>query len=348
MSKGDVQIKLAKVILIMFLIIAIAGPFIAHKSPLLCFGKNKTECLMPILTYDGTTLHTDRKHISPFEDIRHPLGTDVLGRDVMAGIIGGSHKSLLIGILSSILSAILGCMLGIAAGYYRDDRIKTSKWMLGLWLILWPIIVFYSTYELLVFRNLLWWWVGLIAGTVAVMWWMSKVIGGQKDIHIPVDLMVTKLIEIRKSIPSLFLVLAILPLFARPTIWNIIVVLTLFMWSEFARFARAEVMRIRGEHYIKRVEQLGLSDYKIMVRHLLPNMLPTILVVFCFSCAACILAESSISFLGIGLGPEEVTWGSMLSQGRKTMVWWMVVFPGLCIFMLIWALNTLAVYYQSR
>jgi peptide/nickel transport system permease protein len=346
-KRGNIHIYIAFGILGLFLIVSFLSPLIAGRSSIFC-PAGDSKCLLPLLHYDGSTIHTDRKHIVPFTDMRHILGTDILGRDVFAGLIGGTQKSLLIGILTSFFSGIIGCFLGMAAGYFGNNKIRISNRILLLWILILPLLLFYCSYELLVFDTSLWVWLISMIGGVGLLYLISKLIGGSKKSAIQIDLLVTKLIEVRKSIPSLFLILAILPLFTSPTIWNIVAVLTIFMWTEFARLSRSEVLRISGENYIKRVEQLGISSFRLMTRHFLPNMLPTILVVFCFSCAACILAESSISFLGIGLGPEEVTWGSMLAQGRKTMVWWMIVWPGLCIFALIWSLNTIASYYQTK
>ena len=138
--------------------------------------------------------------------------------------------------------------------------------------------------------------------------------------------------------------LAILPVFATSSIWNIIFVISIFLWSDFARYTRAETMSVINENYIKRVHNLGFRDFYIMYKHVLPNIKSTLLVVFCFSVASCILVESSITFLGIGLGIEEVTWGSMLSEGRKSMVWWLILMPGMAIFLVVWSLNTIASY----
>ena len=160
-------------------------------------------------------------------------------------------------------------------------------------------------------------------------------------------MLLLKVIEIRKSFPGIFILLALVSLFAVPSIWNIVFIISLLSWTEFARFARAETLAVKEENYILSVKVLGFNDLRILFRHVLPNILPTLIVIACFSTGGAVLLESTLSLLGIGLPVEEVTWGKMMAEGRNMNAWWLVVFPGLAIFILILSLNTLASAFQK-
>ena len=156
------------------------------------------------------------------------------------------------------------------------------------------------------------------------------------------DTIVIKIIEIRKSFPGTFILLALTSLFAIPSVWNIVIIITLLGWTEFARFARAETLAVKEENYIKAATILGYDHFRILYKHILPNILPTLIVVACFNISGAILLESTLSFLGIGLPVEQVTWGKMMAEGRSMLQWWMVVFPGMALFIIILCLNTIA------
>ena len=119
------------------------------------------------------------------------------------------------------------------------------------------------------------------------------------------------------------------------------------MWTDFARFARAETLAVKGETYIQSARVLGYDSLRILFIHILPNILPTLLVVICFNISSAIILESSLSFLGIGLPVEEISWGKLLAEGRNMKLWWLVVFPGFAIFVVVLCLNILATHFQN-
>jgi peptide/nickel transport system permease protein len=276
------------------------------------------------------------------------MGTDILGRDVAAGMIHGSRQSLLSGLASTILGGTIGVILGMMAGFYGSRGVKVHIIPLVLGIIGIGILFFYLWYSS---KKLIF---GLaMVMVVMFMYMLHKVLNASKILPhwkttFPIDTIVLKAIEIRKSIPPLFLILALLPIFASPSVWNVVVVLSILIWSDFARYSRAETMNIANTNYIERVLHSGFSGWYILTRHILPNILPTLMVLFCFSVGACILAESSISFLGIGVAATDITWGTILAEGRKTLMWWMIVFPGIAIFLVIWSLNMIVNYLQNE
>ena len=153
------------------------------------------------------------------------------------------------------------------------------------------------------------------------------------------DLVLSRLFEVMLSIPTFFLILtvaAVLP----PSIYNVMVILGLTGWVDIARLVRGESLKLRSLDFVTAARGLGASTSAIMVRHLLPNGLAPVLVSASFGVASAILAESGLSFLGIGVPAGLVTWGSILAVSQQnTFAWWLAVFPGLAIFLTVTAYN---------
>ena len=114
-------------------------------------------------------------------------------------------------------------------------------------------------------------------------------------------------------------------------------------WTGIARFTRAEFFRIRSLEYVQAAQSLGFSSIRTIFKHALPNALAPVFVSIAFGIASAILIESGLSFLGIGVPADMVTWGSQLNQGRSNLeAWWVIVFPGIAIFITITVYNTIA------
>jgi len=156
-----------------------------------------------------------------------------------------------------------------------------------------------------------------------------------------VDLALSRLFELMLGIPTFFLIITVAAIFP-PSIYTIMVILGLTGWVGIARFIRAEFFRVRAMEFVSAAQSLGASDARIMLRHILPNALAPVLVSASFGVASAILAESGLSFLGIGIPQHLVTWGSILSVARSnTFAWWLAVFPGFAIFLTVTAYNLL-------
>ena len=159
--------------------------------------------------------------------------------------------------------------------------------------------------------------------------------------NIAVDSMVSRLIEILVSVPSLILILSFAAI-AKPSMVNLMLIIGLTGWTGIARLTRAEFLKIRNLEYIQAGQALGFSEARIIFRHALPNGIGPAFVVIAFGIAGAILAESSLSFLGVGVPPEMVTWGSLLNSGRAQFnAWWLVIFPGMAIFITVAVYNLL-------
>lgn len=146
------------------------------------------------------------------------------------------------------------------------------------------------------------------------------------------DQIISRFIDILMSIPFIILVLAVIGVLG-PSLTTIILVLGLTGWAGYARVVRGETLSIRQRDYVTAARTVGAPSYRIAVRHILPNTFASWLVLATLDVASTILAESSLSFLGLGVQPPTVTWGLMVSTGREyiSSAWWLVVFPGVAI-----------------
>jgi peptide/nickel transport system permease protein len=155
-----------------------------------------------------------------------------------------------------------------------------------------------------------------------------------------VDWLVSRLIEIVLCFPLLFLALAIVAFFG-PSVWTIMIALGLTTWTSEARYVRGEFLRIREMEFAYAARASGARDSRIILRHLLPNALAPVLVSASFGVAYAILTESALSFLGLGVPIPTATWGSILASAKDFIeyAWWLVVFPGVAIFLTVAAFN---------
>jgi peptide/nickel transport system permease protein len=156
-----------------------------------------------------------------------------------------------------------------------------------------------------------------------------------------VDLALSRIIELMLAIPTFFLLLVVAASFP-PSIWWVVAILGLTGWVGIARFVRGEFLKVRAMDYVAAAQSLGASDARIILRHVLPNAIAPVLVSMSFGVAGAILTESGLSYLGIGVPAEDVTWGSLLSVAQSnTSAWWLAVFPGAAIFVTVLAYNLL-------
>ncbi len=231
--------------------------------------------VMPVVQYSPVATSLDDRLQRPSRS--HWLGTDELGRDVVARMVHGAGISLKVGLVATGISLVIGLFLGAMAGYY----------------------------------------------------------GGVTD------LVLSRLIEIVTCFPFTFLILAVIA-FLPPSIYYIMIVIGITRWTDLARYARGEFMRLKSREFTEAAKALGASDPKIIVRHILPNSMAPVLVTATFGIANAILIEAALSFLGLGTQPPTPSWGGILASAREwDYAWWLTTFPGFAIFVTVTAYNLL-------
>jgi peptide/nickel transport system permease protein len=286
---------------------------------------------------------------------RHWLGTNKKGEDVLSGLIHGTRISLTIGIFSMMLASVIGVLLGAMAGYFGDRRMQTTR--ARFWMMLFGVVLAYfyafqvrsatlqqalSSSGLLFFLQLIL-SIGLFAGILYVIRLLSKMFDRvpylNRQVNVPVDMIVSRSIEILNSLPKLILIIS-LSVIAKPSIWNIVLIIGFTNWTDIARLTRAEFLRTSQLDYVQAGRSLGLSEARIILRHALPNSIAPAFIAIAFGIAGAILIESGLSFLGIGVSADTVTWGSLLSAARENFnAWWLVLFPGGAIFLTVTMYN---------
>jgi len=181
--------------------------------------------------------------------------------------------------------------------------------------------------------------IGLISTGIAVV--IGVVVGGLMGYFVgKVDMLGMRLIEIFEAIPTLFLMITIVAFFGR-NLYLLMAIIGLTTWTGDARFIRAEFLTLRNQDFVQAAKAAGLPLHSILFRHMLPNGIAPVLISASFGVASAILYESTLSFLGLGL-VDEPSWGQMLNQALGVggaFVWWIAVFPGLAIFLTVFAYN---------
>ena len=154
---------------------------------------------------------------------------------------------------------------------------------------------------------------------------------------------ILRLADVIMSFPSLLLAVIVLYVLG-PSVGNLIVVLAITRIPVYLRTTRAEVLEIRERMFVQAARVMGAPARRIILRHILPVVLPTLMTIATLDFAFVMLAESSLSFLGIGIQAPEITWGLMVSQGRQylTTAWWLSFWPGLAIILTTLSLNLLS------
>ena len=157
-----------------------------------------------------------------------------------------------------------------------------------------------------------------------------------------VDSVASRLTEVVMCIPTLILILALVAIVEKPTIWKTMAIIGATNWTSIARLTRGEFLRLRQSEFVMAARAAGAGPVRIMLRHILPNALAPVLVPITFGIASAILIESSLSFLGFGPPPPSASWGAVLNDARSNLsMWWLVLFPGTAIFLTVLAYNLL-------
>jgi peptide/nickel transport system permease protein len=214
----------------------------------------------------------------PGGDFVYPLGTDVVGRDLLSRLMIGARISLLIAVLAVAGATLLGSSVGIAAGYA------------GGW----------------------------------------------------VDSLLMRLVDLAISLPMILLALLV-GVLVGPSLINIVIIIGLVLWAQFARMARNETMRVKNLAYVDLARAAGSSPLRIVGEHILPNIAGPLIVLATLQVGTVIVMEAALSFLGVGVPPPAPAWGSMIADGRSYVfsAWWICIFPGFAILLTVLVANFL-------
>ena len=370
-AQSPMVMKIATWIIGTFLVIGLCSRFIANDMPLLAnyegsvsspatlellsdIGivdsriydetKFKWKIMSPI-PYSSDQLNSrvnvsvgplDNQEVSSLR-YRHWLGTDQLGRDVLAGLVHGTNIAVKVGLLSVFFSLLLGLYLGLLSGYFGDNGWKINIFALLIGTLIKALGLYYILYPLVVDPGLFYYLILALIVTVLQLALYKFIPGSTKpSISLPIDLITTKIIEVLNSIPTLFIILAFLAIFTKPSIWNVIIIISIIGWPKFARLVRAEILQIKNIEYIESAKSIGLSDFQIILKHALPNAITSVISITAFAISGAILLESTLSFLGLGIPLDQVSWGSMLADARVNFSsWWLALFPGVAIFFVL-------------
>lgn len=207
----------------------------------------------------------------------YPLGTDIMGRDLLSRLLLGLRVSLGVGFIAVLISISIGTLLGAVAGYYKG-------------------------------------WVDQFVG------WFINVVW---------------------SIPSLLLVIAF-SLALGKGMWQVFLAVGLTMWVDVARIVRGQVLNLREQEYVLAARAMGFNDFRIIFRHLLPNVIGPIVIIAAGNFATAILVESGLSFLGLGVQPPTPSLGMMIKEHYPYIIMdaaYLALVPGLVILLLVLAFN---------
>ena len=274
---------------------------------------------------------------------RYIFGTDDLGRDVFARMLQGAWVSLTVGFVAVGIALVIGIFMGGIAGYFGQYHIRTDQILVILLLVLGVVfnIVgprFYGV--VLVIAALGIWRMAHIkpaheaAGPQAV--WQRYL----RSNAVSVDALIMRLVDIMLCFPSFFLILTVVALLPA-SIYNIMIIIGLTSWMGATRFVRAEFLSLREQEFVLAARALGVSNLRIIFRHMMPNAIAPVLVSATIGIASAILTEAGLSFLGFGVPPPHATWGNILSDGKRFIfdAPWLTFIPGLTILIVVLSFN---------
>ena len=262
--RGNISAVLGGLILLFFIFVVAFGPSLVRQNPYDIASLQLIDAYKPPAWLPGG-------------ESKYLLGTDGLGRDVLASIVYGTRISLFIGLAAMICSSLIGAALGLIAGYY----------------------------------------------------------GGR------LDGVIMRIADVQLSFPSILIALFLMSAFGTG-IDKILISLTCVGWVIYARTVRGSTLSEKQKEYVQAAKAAGLSNRRIMTRHILPNALTPLIVVATIQVGTFILIEASLSFLGVGVPITQPSLGLLVKNGFDVLLsglWWTSVFPGAVIMLLVFGIN---------
>jgi peptide/nickel transport system permease protein len=270
------------------------------------------------------------------------LGTDDLGRDVFARMLQGAWVSLTVGFVAVGISVVIGIFLGGIAGYFGQRHIRVDH-LLGILFLMIGMLLLATHFAYAGATIIL-----ITAGFVIYRIRKKAPLKKQKTTWkrmlqkdtLSVDTLIMRFVDVMLCFPSFFLILTVVALLPA-SIYNIMIVIGLTSWMGATRFVRAEFLSLREQDFVAAAKALGLSNLRIIFRHMMPNAIAPVLVSATIGIATAILTEAGLSFLGFGVPPPHATWGNILSDGRRFIfdAPWLTFVPGFAILMVVLSFN---------
>jgi len=322
-----------------------------------------TAIFPPIPYLPTTTDYDNSQYTGPLDEQRveskrwwHFLGTDSLGRDVLSGMIHATRIALSVGLIAMSIATFIGVLLGALAGFFGDTGLQVSRGQVLFSIPFFFLALFYgfsvrsfALSESINASPLSFVWelalsLAIFVGIMFLASLIGKLFNGipwmGKKINLPVDLAISRLIEIMVSIPRLFLIIAVVAVLENGSLFVVMMVIGFTSWTTIARLIRAELLKVRNLEYIEAGKALGFGNWRMLLRHAIPNSLSPVFIAIAFGIAGAILTEAFLSFIGIGVPADIVTWGSLLNLAREqTSAWWLAIFPGFAIFVTVTLFN---------
>jgi peptide/nickel transport system permease protein len=268
MRKIPLRAKLAMVFIGVIVVVATVGP--------LLFPYSAVETSLPDrLLPPGSRLSDGSFAL---------MGTDQLGRNMLAQMVAGSRVSVIVGVLTVLIGGFVGLVLGLLAGYF------------GSW----------------------------------------------------TDSLISRIGDIQLAFPSVLLAIMIAGVLG-PSLTNIIIALAVTRWVVFARVARASALSVRGLEYVDSARVLGVGRLRILMRYILPSCWASLLVAATAQVGLAMVAEASLSFLGLGVPVTQASWGSTISDGRDYLAsaWWISTLPGVLLALVVVAVGMVSDAYRD-
>jgi peptide/nickel transport system permease protein len=313
-----------------FFLVAVAGLFLTSGArPVLDPARIRLqEKLRPPLSRAETALSAPEER--PALGV-YFLGTDDLGRDVFARMLQGAWVSLTVGFVAVGISVLLGIFMGGMAGYFGDLVVRADRLAAAFAVLTGAVIITAGSPR-----------AGGALAAAGVLWITMAVFGKRRPATrgVSVDTLIMRFVDIMLCFPSFFLILTVVALLPA-SIYNIMIVIGLTSWMGAARFVRAEFLSLREQDFVTAARALGVGDWRIIFRHMIPNAVAPVLVSATIGIATAILTEAGLSFLGFGVPPPHATWGNILSDGKRFIfdAPWLTFVPGTAILIVVLSFN---------
>lgn len=271
------------------------------------------------------------------------FGTDDLGRDVFARMLQGAWVSLTVGFVAVGIAVIVGIFMGGLAGHFGQSHIRVNHILLSCLLFLGVLLILTGPP-----------FAGLIIIVMGVAYAFRRP-ASKRPLGSPftskwqvilrrpafsVDTLIMRIVDIMLCFPSFFLILTVVALLPA-SMYNIMIVIGLTSWMGATRFVRAEFLSLREQDFVTAARALGVSNFRIIFRHMMPNAIAPVLVSATIGIATAILTEAGLSFLGFGVPPPHATWGNILSDGKRFIfdAPWLTFIPGVAILVVVLSFN---------